>query len=227
MNKFILDRMLVRFKNQKTQFMISSLSYYAILALIPTFLIAITIAKFFNLQLNLQHLYFFENITINWSLNITIFIVIITMISRCFLSFYKAKFQLIKAIILSIISSVFVIAFFTFFLITNTINNTFFNFTFKILMTLFFLLILFLFTSDSNFKYSLLFSLTFSIILNLIFNCFLLAASFLLDYELYYGLLAPFFLLIIAINLSIHLIYIGYICAEEFTKISKIKFVKR
>lgn len=226
MNKFILDRMLVRFKNQKTQFMISSLSYYAILALIPTLLLTTTILKFFNINPYLKYQDFLDSISINNFSNLIVFIITLYMISRIFFVSIKAKFSTLKSIVLSIIFSIIIITFLGLFLSTYTLKTLIISIIMRFLLLTIFIFLIIQILSKSELKYSIIFSLITSIFSIIFISIFSLIASFFINYENYYGMLAPIFIIILIIHIFINIVIFAFICAEEFTKISKIKFIK-
>ena len=226
MNKFILDRLLIRFKNKQTQFMISSLSYYAILALIPTLLLTTTILNLFNIDVYLKYENILNSITINNFSNALVFIITLYMISRIFFTLLRTKFSLIKSVIFSIIFSIISILFLSLFFTTYVLKSNFISIVSKLtLMTIFFFLLI-KFLSVSNLKYSVIFSISTSIISNIFIYAFSLIASFFINYEKYYGILAPIFIIILVIHIIINIVFFAFIGAEEFTKISKMKFVK-
>lgn len=227
MNKLIFEMISKRINNKNTKLIISSLTYYAILALIPTLLLTMLILK--NLNLNIPYNYhnFLDKIMSDFFVDFFIVIVIFFMISRIYFFILKEKFSLSKSLVLSISFSLLSVSFLTLFITTYMINNFIVSNLIKASLLFCFFFILIYFSSISSLKYSLLVSLLFSLICNLFFYLFFYAATFFIGYENYYGFLAPVFLLILAIYLFIYISCIAYIGAEEFTKISKIKFVKR
>lgn len=227
MNRAILNLIIKKMNSSSNRFLVSSLSYYAILAIIPTFLLLAIILENFNISILENYKNILDKLTINWAANSIIFLVIIYMISKTFFNAYNNKFSIIKSLLLSVISSIGLIIFLTLFLSTYTIPNNILSIALKVLLIFLFSLLLFYFTSQANFKYSCLFSFFLSIFSNIFLYFFLLSASFFINYENYYGILAPIFIIILAIHLFIYITFIAYISAEEFTKISKIKFVKR
>lgn len=226
MNEIILKLFTQRLSNHKIKLIISSLSYYAILALIPTFLLITIILKTFDVPIYLEYKYIFDKISINLISNALVSFITIYMISRLFLIIIKEKFSPIKSIILSIVFSILMIAFLTLFFATYILTNNYISALLKILIVFSFLFSIILTFSRANFKYSMLFSIIASIVSNLLLYVFILSVSFFINYENYYGILAPIFLIILAIHLFIYIVCIAYIGAEEFTKISKIKILK-
>lgn len=227
MEKLLIENILLRLKKTKTKLLISSLSYYAILAIIPTLFLSTIILDFFNISLNLKYEFIFNKTGESMISGFIITGVVIYMISRVFLLLLKDKFSTLKSIIYSVLFSFVFIAIFTIFLSTYTLNSPYWNYLFKFLTIFILLFILLYFSSDSNYKYSLAFSLLFSLIINTFLFFFSIASTFFLNYENYYGLLAPIFIIFLAIKLIIYIIMFSYISSEEFTKISSIKFIKR
>lgn len=226
MNKIIFDMFVKEFQKTKTKLLLSSLSYYAILALIPTLSLTTLILKFFEIPLYLENQEIFDSISINLISNILVSIVTIYMISRIFLIILKDKFSTIKSYLLSFAFSILLIIFLTLFLTSFTLTNNWISFSIKFLSVSFFLFLIIKIISKANYKYSLLFSLSFSLISNIFFYIFFIIASFFINYENYYGILAPIFLIILVIHILIFLFYTAFIGAEIFTKISNIKIVK-
>lgn len=226
MNEIILKLFIHRLSNPKTKLIISSLSYYAILALIPTFLLITIILKIFDVPIYLEYKYIFDKISISLISNTLVSVITIYMISRLFLIIIKEKFSPIKSIILSIIFSMLMIVFLTLFFSTYILANNYISALLKVIIVFLFLFSIILTFSRANFKYSIIFSLIASIVSNLLLYAFILSVSFFINYENYYGILAPIFLIILAIHLFIYIVCVAYIGAEEFTKISKIKIMK-
>jgi uncharacterized BrkB/YihY/UPF0761 family membrane protein len=148
------------------------------------------------------------------------------MISRIFLIVLKYQFAIVKSILISLGLSLLSIAFLSTFLLTFIIENQYLKLTIQALITFIFLFIIIYALSKANLKYSLLFSIGAAITSNILIYMFFIITKFFIHYENYYGLLAPIFLIILAIHLFIYLVFIFFIGAEEFTKISSIKFVK-
>ena len=225
MNRLIFNQIAKRINANK--FHISSLTYYAILSIIPTFLLVKLLLNFFHLNYDNNYSYLFDYIKENQTFDIIVFSVITYMISRTFFFMYQNRFSTLKSLIFSFISSVFLVVFFACFIMSQSIRNPLLSILLKGVVTFLFCFLLLYFISKSNLKYSLIFSLSFSVISNIFIYFFISLTTFFLNYEKYYGVFAPFFLTILAIHLSIYLLYITYISSEEFTKISKIKFIKR
>jgi len=227
MNKLILNRIIKRITNKNDRLLISSLSYYSILALIPTILLTTLILKTFNIPIYIKYQSFFNLISINFISNFFIVIITIYMISRVFLLLLKKHFSTIKSLSFSIALSISMIIFLTLFFTSYTIANSFFSNTIRFILIMLFFLTISLWLSTSSFKYSLLFSIFYSIISNIFLQIFFYFATFFSNYEKVYGILSPMFIIILAIHLFIYITHIIYITSEEFTKISKIKFIKR
>ena len=65
MNTFILSILIKRISNQKTKLLISSLTYYAILAFLPTLLLTMLILKQFHVQFHSIYESFFVSLSAN------------------------------------------------------------------------------------------------------------------------------------------------------------------
>lgn len=226
MNKIILDRILKKLSKKQTKMLIFSLSYYAVLSLFPTILLLYNLLD--SISLN-SRLYFFDNYQYLLSknfINITVFCIIIFMISRMFFLLLHERFSLKKSLVFSLIFAISFILFLCSFFLSFLLENIFFSICVKFLLIFVFILSLLVVISEANLKYSLWFSFGFSIISLFYIYFFSLISNYFLDYENIYGILAPFFIVILELHLYIYLIFLSYIGAEEFTKISRIKFIK-
>ena len=106
-------------------------------------------------------------------------------------------------------------------------KNIYLSFIIKFILLTGTLFSIIFFIGKANAKFSLLFSTVFSSVITILFYAFFYAANFFINYEKYYGVLSPIFLVFLALHLFINLVSLAYICAEEFTKIPNIKFIKR
>lgn len=227
MTKIIFDLLIKRITNKNTKLLISSLTYYSIISLIPTLLLTTLILDFFHLQINMDLTVIFNYIGGSFWSNFIIVFFSIYLISRIFFVILKDRFSLPKSLIFSIAGSLLLIIFLVSFISSYLIENFYLENIIKLLLLFTLLFLIIFMVSKSNLKYSLIFSSAFSLVSLILFYGFFYAATFFINYENYYGILAPIFLIILAINLFINLIYITYIGAEEFTKISNIRFIKR
>ena len=103
MNKIILDCIYKRIKDKKTKFIASTLSYYAIISIIPTLNLSTFILKtlFSKTYINYQSILdFFDYTTFS---NLFISIITLYMISKLFFILLKNHKSTIKALILSIV----------------------------------------------------------------------------------------------------------------------------
>ena len=219
----ILEKMLKRIFNKNTTLLISSLTYHSIIALIPTMLLTMLILNYLNLNITLNIEEIFTYIGRDLISNLIIASFTIYLISRAFFILFKERFTLLKSLLFSISGSIFIIVFSTSFLMTYLIQNSYLEPLVKLVVIFIFFLTINTVMSEANFKFSLLFSLSFSSISFLMFYFFFNVGKSLLNYENYYGILAPIFLIILAINLFIYIVYFSYIGAEEFTINSNIK----
>lgn len=226
MNKIIFDSIYKRITSSKTKFIASALSYYAIVAIIPTLILSIFILKTFNVNIPIIYQQILEKLSLNVFSNILISTITIYMISKVFFTILKNKKSAIKSLLLSITYSLISIAFISCFLFASVIKNTLIHFFIVNALIFSFLLVIICFSSTSKLRYSIISSLTFSVISYLFIYFFQIATSFFIDYENYYGVLAPIFLFILAIHIFIYISIYAYICAEEFTKISNIKILR-
>lgn len=227
MEQLLIQRIILRIKDSKTKLLVSSLSYYAILAIIPTIFLTINVLNIFKVPLDFNHQFIRDKIGGNIVSGVVITGIVIYMISRAFLLIFKSKYPFIKSLIFSIILSIIFIIILTVFLATYTVSNLYLSNLIKILLLFIALLIFLYFVSNSNMKYSLIFSAFFSPTLATFFYFFAKISAFFIHYENYYGILAPIFIIFLAINIAINIISIAYISSEEFTYISKIKIIKR
>ena len=226
MNELILKSISRKLTNKKSKLYLSTLSYYAIIALIPTIVLSSSILRIFNLEVYSKYKYLIDEISSNSFTNVTISVITIYMISRIFYTLLEGKFTTIKTIVLTLFFSVLLVLFLCLFLSTYLLSNMLLETILKISLICIFNFLILQFISNSNLKYSLIFSLSFSILNNIVIHFFTIVTYFFINYEVYYGALAPVFLMILGINIFILLTYISYIGAEEFTKISNIKIVK-
>lgn len=226
MNRFIFKLFFKRLTNPKTKLLHSSISYYSIISLIPTISFINIILANFNFKFYYKYSNIFTHINTNKFSNLLVSIITIYMISRIFLIVLKYQFAIVKSILISLGLSLLSIAFLSTFLLTFIIENQYLKLTIQALITFIFLFIIIYALSKANLKYSLLFSIGAAITSNILIYMFFIITKFFIHYENYYGLLAPIFLIILAIHLFIYLVFIFFIGAEEFTKISSIKFVK-
>ena len=227
MNGLIMRIIVSRINSKRSNFVVSSVSYYAILTLIPTFVISASVIEMIGFDLPKEYKYIFTNLTTSNISNIIIILLMFFMISKAFFSAFSNKFNSKKSLFLSIISTFTTITFLIFFLLSYTFKSPVLSFLGRVVFSAVFLFLTLKFMSKSNLKYSIIFSIIFSFFLNFLLKLFLLAAEFFINYERYYGVLAPIFIAILALHFTIYFTFIAYVCAEEFTKISKIKFVKR
>lgn len=227
MENLLIQRIFFRMKETKTKLLIFSLSYYAILAIIPTVFLTITILDFFKISIDFKYQFIYDKIGQNIISGLVITGVVIYMISRIFLLILKDKFSFVKSLIFSIILSLIFIVILTVFLSTYALSNIYLSSFIKFLLLFSFLFILLYFLSNSNMKYSLIFTTFFSLIISAFLYFFSIISAFFINYENYYGLLAPIFTIFLAINITIHIVSIAFIVSEEFTYISKIKIIKR
>ena len=226
MNKLILDSILKRINKKESKLLIFTLSYYAILALIPTLFFSLFILDLFSLNTTQNFPNIFQYIYKNNFTNLTVICIIIYMLFRIFFIISEKRFSILKSSILSLIFSIIFIASLSLFFTTYIFKNNLISILIKIILIFLFLFALIQIFSYSKIKYSFIFSASFSIVANLFIYIFTLATKFFINYESYYGILAPIFIVVLAIHLLIYIFFIAYIGAEEFTKISKIKFIK-
>lgn len=226
MNKVIAEMILKKLNSKKTNLLLSSLSYYSILAIIPTLLVVTSLLKFLGLEIYLEYQDFFDLISLNMLSNTIISLVTLYMISRIFFVMLKDRFSLLKSLAFSIVFSLLLIIFLSSFLSTYLLQNNVLSIAIKVVLVFTFFFLLLYFISESNAKYSLIFSLVFSLVSNIFIYFFIIVTSFFINYENYYGILAPIFLIILAMNIFIYIARLAYISAEEFTKISRIKIIK-
>ena len=226
MNKLILSLITKRLKQQKHNFLLTALTYYVVLAFIPTYLLTLFLLE--QLGINVKtHWFLLDNLfATNWIANTSVSIVIFYMISRAFFILYQNRFSTIKSFFLTVLTSILLIIFLTFFVYSYAIDFPLLSITLRMILTCFFLFFIYYFTSISSLKYSIIFSCAFSVISNIFLYFFRIITSFFINYETYYGSFSPIFIIILTLHLLIYILYIGYVCAEEFTKISSIKFVK-
>ena len=225
MNKLILNSILKRIEKEKTKLLISSLTYYAILAIIPTSVLSITLLNIFNRGSNYYQI-LFSKLSLNLFSNIIISSITIYMISRIFFLIIREKKTLIKSLFYSILFAIVFVLMFTVFLYTTSIKNVYLNWSLKLTSIFLFSFSTIHFISKSKLKYSVIFSLLFCLISNIFIFIFTTATNFFINYESYYGVLAPIFLLILSLNLFIYMFIIAYISSEEFTNFSNIKIIK-
>lgn len=226
MNKLILDMIVKRLKKTDSKLLISSISYYAFLAIIPTIIFSISIVKFFNLDIDSTYLKIIDIISINPLSNTLIFFIVTYMISRIFYVILRKKFKTLKSLLFSFLFSFVLIFFFVIFFTLYRLNIVL-SLLFKFILVFILLFLILHISSEAKLKYSLLFSLSFSLVINTFLYLFSIVSYFFIDYNQYYGIFAPIFLSILTIHLTIYIVYIAYICAEEFTKISNIKILKK
>ena len=105
MENLLIQRIFFRMKETKTKLLIFSLSYYAILAIIPTVFLTITILDFFKISIDFKYQFIYDKIGQNIISGLVITGVVIYMISRIFLLILKDKFSFVKSLIFSIILS--------------------------------------------------------------------------------------------------------------------------
>lgn len=226
MNRLIFNSILKRIEKKETKLIISSLTYYAILAIIPTIILSVIILKFFNVSSYLKYEEAIQKFSLNTFPNIILSLVTIYMISRAFYLILKSKYSLIKSVIYSMLFALMFILFSTSFLYILSIRNIISGVFLKSALTFAFSFIIIHFLSTSKLRYSIIVSFFFSIVSNVFIFIFTSATTFFLNYENYYGIFAPIFLLILALNLFLYITAIAYICAEEFTFFSNIKILK-
>ena len=207
MNKFILDKLLFRFNDKQTKFKISSLSYYSILALIPTLILTVSILRFFRIEPPIKHQTFLSFLQINTLSSSIVFFITIFMLSRVFFILIKDKFSMKKSLFFALTFSLLMLIILSLFFMTYTIKNIYLNISLKlsILFCFFFLLIHFL--SKSNIKYTLIFSSLTAFVSYSFFYLFSITTSFFVNYENYYGLLAPTFIIILGIHVFINIVF--------------------
>lgn len=227
MNEIILKSIISKITNKKTKLYISTLTYYSIIAIIPTLVLSATILRIFNLEFYFQYKYIIDEITLSPLSNLIISLITLYMISRIFYILLKDRFSLLKSVVITIVFSLLLVLFLSLFFASYLVSNIYLSLTIKIILLFSFCFLLLYFTSNSKLKYNFIFSFFFSIISIIFINFFILITSFFINYENYYGILAPVFIIILALNLFIYLAYITYIGAEEFTKISSITIIKR
>ena len=226
MSDTMIEKILKRAFNKNTTLLISAITYHSIISLIPTLLLTLLILDYLSIDIGINLDNIFIYIGGNLWTNLLIASFTIYLISRMFLILFKDKFSLIKSLFFSILGSIFTILFCTSFLLTYLIENNYLEPIFKLLVLLAFFLIVNLTLTPQNLKHSLLFSLPFSTISFLLFYFFFTLGKSLTNYENYYGILSPIFLIILAINSFIYIVYISYIITDEFTKNSIIKSPK-
>ena len=226
MNKLIFDSILKRIEKKETKLIVSSLTYYAILAIIPTIILSVVILKNFNLASYMKYENIIQKLSLNFFSNTLVSIVTLYMIARAFYLLIKNKYSFIKSLLFSSLFAILFIFFLTSFLYVFSIKSIVVNTILKFVLIFAFLFIVIHFLSSSKLRYSFIISLLFSLVLNVFIFIFSVATTFFIDYENYYGILAPVFILILAMNLFIYIVVIAYICAEEFTFFSNIKILK-
>jgi len=226
MNKAILSVFIKRLFDTKTNLIISTLTYYFLLAIIPTFLLLNLLLEFIHIQpFNLP----FKTLSSsNFSLSFTISLLLISLylLSRVFFTFLQTKKSFKFSLLFSLLLSLATIILLSLLILTFIIKNHFLRLVFRVTILAITLILINLIIDMKNIKYSLIFSLPFSAIINVFFYIFELFSKQFLEYENYYGLLAPLFIFILEINIVIYLIYIYYLLTETYTKISSIKFIK-
>ena len=210
----------------KSKLLISSLTYNAILALVPTIIITNKVLDFFSIQLPAKMMNAIDFSTPNSLTNSWVLVITFVMISRMFLTILKNKFSTFKSSSLSLLFSILLVAFLAIFLTSYALESTSISYTLRCFLIIIFMLITLIFFSKANLKYSIIFSFIFSAIINVLFYFLSVGFTYLIDYDNLYGILAPIFLAILTINIFIYITFFTYISAEEFTRISKIKFVK-
>lgn len=226
MSIFLINNLFKRINSKNTNLLIASFTYHSIISLIPTLLLTMLILNYLNIKMIFDLDFLFVHIGNNFWANFLICFFSIYWISKNFFIILKERFSLIKSLIFSFFGSLIIILFLTSFISTYLIDNIAVSNLAKLLTLFMFLFVIITTISSANFKYSFIFSLAFSAVSLLVFHAFFSIAIFFIDYEKYYGILAPIFLIILSIHLFIHIIYFAYIGAEEFTKISNIRFIK-
>lgn len=226
MSIILINNLFKRLNNKNTTLLIASFTYHSIISLIPTLLLTTLILNYLNIKMVLDLDFLFIHIGNNFWTNFLICFFSIYWISKNFFIILKERFSLIKSLIFSFFGSIIIILFLTSFISTYLIDNLPLSNLAKLLTLFAFLFTIINVISNANFKYSFIFSLSFSAVSLLLFHTFFNIANFFVNYEKYYGILAPIFLIILAIHLFIYIIYFAYVGAEEFTKISNIRFVK-
>ena len=226
MTRYIFNLIFRSYQSRPSGIIVASLTYNAILALIPTIILTLNLISPLSKEIPLYDL--IENLSIpNLVSNIFIFTIVFTMLIRLFLEPLKRKYSLVKALIFSLISAVMLVAAMSLFLITYIISNQVLQTITRILLAFIFSLFVLKLFTKSNLKYSFIFSLTLSVIFVIYINFFVLLTKYFIDYRPMYGILAPLFVIILGINGLIFILYFSSIASEQFTKISNVKILKK
>lgn len=226
MNKTILNAIIQDFLSHKTKLILCTLTYYTIIAFIPTFFVVSTLFEILNISTNISFLNSLDITLESNSYILILSIISLYLLSRIFFSFLEVRFELKKAFLYSFLLSFTFIVFLCFFVMSFMIKTSYLRTIFRIVSIAIGLLIISNFLEKKNFKYSLIFSIPFSLIINLFFYLFEITSSRFIAYENYYGFFAPLFVLILEIHIVIHIIYLYYLFTTIYTKISNIKFIK-
>lgn len=226
MNKLILNSIFKKLENKNNKLLVSSLSFQAILAIIPTIISTSMILNFFDISIPENFSFLLILINKSWIPNSLVFLFSFYIISKLFYSILKVNYSFKKAIIFSAFSSLLTIAFLIAFFLTYILKNNLITILAKTSITFIFAFSIFEIFGRSSFKYNVIFSVLFSIISTTFIYIFSLVFFFFIEYEKYYGFLSPIFISIILVHYLIYIALTFYICSEEFTKFSKIKFIK-
>ena len=226
MNKAILKLFLRQLFNEKTTLIISTLTYYFLLAIIPTFLLLNLLLK--SIHFSSLNLPFINAFSYDFSFSFIISLLLITLclLSRVFFTFLQTKRSIKYSFLYSLLLSFAFFVLLTLFLCTFLLENSFIKHVFLFILLTITLIIISVVINVKVLKYSLIFSSPFSIIICCFLYLFEAFSTQFLQYENYYGLLAPLFIFILEINLVIYLIYSYYLLSETYTKISNIKIIK-
>ena len=226
MNKLMLNLIFKKLESKNTKLLISSLSFQIILAIIPAIISISSILIFFNISITSEYQFLLILINKKTIQNSLAFVFSFYIISKLFFSISSLKHPIKYSFILSITLTITTILFIALFSATYIITNTLLSVLLKLILILLISFFIFSFFANSTFKYNLVFSTAFSVASSTFIFIFNLVFSFLIQYENYYGFLAPFFTTVILIHYLIYLGALFFICAETFTKFSKIKFIK-
>ena len=225
MERMILKTILKDFFSKKTKLLICTLTYYTILALIPSIIAITMILSLLKINILPALPKEFLNLKTSFS-TLTIFAISLYFVARIFNVLISKKSgynELILSFVLSIISVTFIIMFLFTFFITNSALQFIIQ---SSLISFILVLINYFFIGEfsaSSFATSSLFSL----IIMGFFYFFLFLSKDYINLENYYGFLGPIFMSILVIHIVINIAYLNFCVAKTYASFSGIKFIKR
>ena len=225
MERIILKAIIKDFFNKNTKLLICTITYYTILALIPS-IIAITMILN-TLKIDVIPTLPKEFLTIKTGFStLTIFIISLYFIGRIFYVLVNKKRtnnQLFLSSILALIS----IAFTMLFLFTFFIEIDLIKFIIQSALISFILTSINCFSLRNFSISSFIISSLFSLIIMVFFHFFLLLSKDFINLDNYYGFLGPFFMSILVIHIVVNIAYLSFSTAKAYSTFSSIKFIKR